>query len=78
MIGRHWHVMAGTVGCLPEGNAVFTSRREAERYAVEEARTYREAGYLVQGSARTFYTIEPINYLMVEPCYEADCLTDEL
>ena len=72
---RHYHVMAATVGCMPDTNEVFTNRRDAERYAVELARDYRECGYTVAGSARWGYAIEPINYIAVEPCNDVECQT---
>ena len=35
---HHWHVYAGTVGCLQDGDATFATRYEAERYAIAEAK----------------------------------------
>ncbi len=72
-MAKHYHVMAGTVGCLPEGNELFTSRRAAEQYAASEARDYRDAGYVVTGSAANGYSIDPINYIQVESCSDRMC-----
>lgn len=43
MARRHYHVLAGMPGCMPDYNAPCTSRREAEREAAEYARDSREA-----------------------------------
>lgn len=48
-----WTVIESTPGYLPESDpALFTNKRDAERYAAELARELRELGYAVTGSAR--------------------------
>ncbi len=69
----HYHVFAGTVGCLPDMAEAFLTKAQAEEYARAEAATYREAGYRVTGNVKTGYEIDPINTLYVEKCTSPDC-----
>ncbi len=69
----HYHVFAGTVGCLPDMAAAFLTKSDAESYAKEEARDYRDMGFTVTGNVKTGYSIDPINRLYVEKCTSPDC-----
>ena len=60
MARKHYHVMVGTPGCLPDYNAAHTSRRAAEADAAWYARDCREAynpdndcKVIVTGSAKS-------------------------
>jgi hypothetical protein len=39
---NHYHVLTGLPGYMPDDNQTFTSRRDAERYAVSMKRDYLE------------------------------------
>ena len=73
MNATHYHVTAGTVGCLGDDYQTFTRKSDAIRYARNEAADYREAGVMVSGNAETGYAIAPINYLVVESCDGRNC-----
>jgi hypothetical protein len=74
----HYHVYAGTVGCLPDGECdTYTYKKDAESEAKEQAAIYRECGYRVSGNVKTGYSIDPINRLYVEQCTEPTCLEEE-
>lgn len=60
MTKRHYGVINGTCGYLPDNHDDgFANRREAERYAVELARQFREDGYVVKGNAKYGYSFLP-------------------
>lgn len=73
MTRKHYHVFAGAVGCLQDGDATFETLKDAEAYAKEEASVYREIGYTVSGNVKTGYDIAPINRLYVESCNDPAC-----
>lgn len=51
-----WIVVENTPGYLPDSEpAGFPNRKDANRYAAELARTLREDGYVVYGSAQSGY-----------------------
>ncbi len=76
-MAKHYHVNAGSVGCLPDGEpAIFMHKTWAEDYAKQEAAAYREAGYRVTGNVKTGYAIDPINYLEVVSCEQEECLKE--
>lgn len=72
-MNRHYHVFAGTVGCLQDGDATFKLKKDAEQYAVEEANVYREMGFKVSGNVKDGYSIDPINTLYVSACCDPNC-----
>ena len=82
-IGLHYHVSAGTVGCLPEGNEVFLDLDDALEYFRKECADYRDAGQEVEevpvltvdvrrnrDACLAHAAIAPINYLQVVRCGE--------
>ena len=85
--GLHYHVRAGTVGCLPEMNEVFLDLDGALAYFRQECSDYRDANVQVDevrvlaGPVRrdceecwAYAAIQPINYLQVVRCNEwLDC-----
>jgi hypothetical protein len=74
----HYHVYAGTVGCLPDGECdTYTYKKDAESEAKEQAAIYRECGYHVSGNVKIGYNIDPINRLYVERCNNAECLEED-
>lgn len=75
---RHYHVLMGlTGGYMPNSNAMFTNRREAESYAASLASEAREAGDTVSGSAKSgYYSIGDSECIEINDCYE-DCSEDD-
>ena len=71
----HYHVMYQTVGCMPDCNYAFTSRRAAEAEARELAAEERENGAVVYGSARAGrYDIKgTINCITIDRCDDRVC-----
>jgi hypothetical protein len=78
-MSTHYHVLQGLAGCyMPNDNAVFRTVREARSCAAEYARTARDDGYTVSGSARSgYYAVGDAECIEVTECTEADCLTEE-
>ena len=76
---RHWHVMAGTVGCMPELAEIYDTRRDAVAAAQEEVNQYRGAGRRVAGSISRDWvvSVDPINYVELYPCADPDCQPEE-
>lgn len=73
-MSKHYHVFAGTVGCLQDGEATFKTKADAQQFMVDEAADYREAGFTVSGSAQSgYYAIDPINYMELVPCNDPAC-----
>jgi hypothetical protein len=70
----HYHVRFGTVGCLPDDDDIYGTRKDADRAAVKSANQLRDDGRIVKGTVAAGYAVDRINYLMVEPCTEATCL----
>lgn len=55
-MAKHYHVIAGLAGgYLPNTNDVFTTKRDATRYALDLIERYRDDGERVVGNARTGY-----------------------
>jgi hypothetical protein len=82
MARKHYHVLQGMEGgYLPDDNEVYTSRRDAESAAAWAARSARDDGYTVIGSAREgLYIIDMgctlNNYIEITECFEPDCLIE--
>lgn len=76
---RHYHVLMGlTGGCMPNSNAMFTSRRAAEIYAAALANEAVNAGDTVSGSAKSgYYSIGDSECIEINDCYEDDCSEDD-
>lgn len=76
---QHYHVMSGLSGCMPDTNEVFTSRKEAEKFAVSWANDCRnDCGLVLTGSARNGYYygngVSGIDYISIDTCTDIECL----
>lgn len=88
-VKRHYHVLSGMHGYMPDSNFPTRTLREARAVAIEEVRICRAAGDRYVGSARgRYYECVSVNeygtplhggpeYIEITDCYEEDCL-DEL
>lgn len=83
MARRHYHVLCGMPGYMPDDNMAHTSRRAAEAEAAELARQCRDDGLRVTGSARDGYDVsDPASlaysgYIEITDCYEDDCYNED-
>ena len=82
MARRHYHVLCGMPGYMPDDNMAHTSRRAAEADAAELARQYRADGLRVTGNAHDGYDVsDPASlaysgYIEVNDCSEPDCYNE--
>jgi hypothetical protein len=73
----HFHVYAGTVGCLPDGFPVaYDTRDEAIAAMHDDRDVYLDMGYDVTGNDADGYSILPVNRLYVEECDNPECLEE--
>jgi hypothetical protein len=75
---KHYHVLSGIHGCMPDNNQVCETKKEAEMSAVWWISELRDTGLTFEGSAKSGY-YESLNrnyYLEISDCYESDCLDD--
>lgn len=82
---KHYHIIDGFHGCIPENNHVASNMTEARQILLEQVRMFRKAGYSFTGNIREAYYEEipnrlhrhPNYYLMItDPCDNEECLED--
>lgn len=77
---KHFHVIAGLHGYMPDYNEVHRTKREARNGLKEYVARSRDAGYRYFGNLRdTWFATTKTSiirnaYACVEECYEVDCL----
>lgn len=78
MSKRHYHVLFGLQGgYMPESNEMFTTIREAERYAAALAQDWREQGERVKGNAQSgLYLVGDWWLIEITTCYEEECIEE--
>jgi len=85
MAQKHYHVLVGMPGYMPETNEVYQTLRDARDAAQWHADTYRDdwdPGYKVTGNKRDGYEIMPRDAsiytlpttITIVECYEPECL----
>lgn len=77
---KHYHVIGGLHGCMPNFNYYAETRKDAEQIAKSEVKSMREDGAKAWGSARSgYYEIKSnfgIEYVEISDCYE-NCSADD-
>lgn len=54
---RHYHVLIGLPGYMPDANFLCDTKGQAQDLALFEARAFREAGYKVTGNKGHGYDV---------------------
>ena len=75
---KHYHVLNGISGCLPDANTVYQTKQEAKeglKWTVSELRDIEPYyGNIKQGF---FYSKSGYYYAEIsDPCYESQCMED--
>ena len=81
---KHYHVLGGVHGCMPDVNLICETKHQARSVIVEEANQLRDYGYRYVGNCKDGYYEEissmscghPNNYLEITECYQKECLED--
>ena len=80
---RHYHVLQGTPGYMPDVNHVCRTLHDAQTTARWQAREWKdddpEFAYHVTGNVRDGYTIATPGLdtrITIQPCYEVECLEE--
>ena len=75
---KHYHVLNGIPGCLPDNNQVYKTKQEAKeglKWTVSQLRDIEPyQGNLNHGR---FNSIHGFYYAEIsDPCYESECIED--
>jgi hypothetical protein len=81
---KHYHVISGFRGYMPDMNEVYTSKKAAQAGAIEWVRTIRDDGARVTGSAKDgWYDVHSedvgkagVEYIQITECWVDECLED--
>ena len=77
---RHYHVMNGSIGCLPDNNQVYRTKRDALDYArfLFDDICEPYIGDLKYYGIHYFsdYGMAGADYIEIIDCYDPDCLID--
>jgi len=81
---KHYHVLGGIHGCMPDVNDIYHTKMEAREGLKWHIENAREDGYKYSGTLRDGYFEEeesevrqwPNNYFEIVTCFEEDCLQD--
>lgn len=82
---RHYHVLYGLDGCMPDSNEVHKTKKEAKeglrfmRDMITESNSQVEEEFRdnIEGSIQNeYFTIGNSNSLYISECYEQDCLKE--
>jgi hypothetical protein len=77
---KHYHVLVGLCGLyMPDSNVVFTSKREAQSYARDEAERARDDGERVRKiphAGHGYYQVGDSHCIEVADCDQPECLSD--
>ena len=83
-MNKHYHVLGGIHGCMPDVNDVYHTKMEARGGLKWWIADGRDAGYKYSGNLKDGYFEElknvnrqhPNNYFEITECSEEDCLRD--
>lgn len=79
---RHYHVLAGLHGCIPDSDELYRTKQEARqglKWIVGELRSSnnRLRGNLKQGYFELVKKTDALcDYCEISDCYESDCLKE--
>lgn len=84
---KHYHVLGGLHGCLPNVNEVYTTKADAQQGLLWHKRDEIEMSYQVEDRSRfsvygtmrgCYYEVYNggNDYYSIVPCQESDCLID--
>ena len=79
---KHYHVLVGLYGYLPNSNYYCSSIKQAEDTMQSEAEAFRDAGYKVTGNKRMGYDVKHESgyswqYIEYNECQEEECNEDD-
>jgi len=81
---KHYHVLGGIHGCMPDVNDVYHTKQDAREGLKWWIQDGRDSGYKYSGNLKDGYFEElksnmqqyPNNYFEITECFEEDCLRD--